>query len=146
MIRRALTIRGVMAGVALLAMLLGLIASEQWRWGYPRRVPFDHGNALSWMATVIRSDFRLYDGGDVQSLISYVARSGVLVGKSRDEVVELLGSPEVWALPPPSGSDGEEIYYSVGTVPRTIHAGPPVLHCRFGDDGRYVMVMTQGSW
>jgi hypothetical protein len=146
MIRKPWTIRRMMVAVAVVGTVLGSIASEQWRWGYPRRVPFDHGNALSWMATVIQSDFRKYDGFDVQLLMDHVARSGLLVGKKKDEVIQLLGSPEIYAIPPAVGSEGRFLTYLVGMVPRSFHAGPPLLICEFEAADRCVKVTTQGSY
>jgi hypothetical protein len=141
-----LTLRGEMVTIAVLAAILALIASELWRWGYPRRLPFRHDNALSWMATVTRSDFRMYDGNDVYALLIHVASSGLLIGKTREQVVESLGVPSDWASPPPVDSDGKDVFFSVGTLPNHIFAGPPTLFCRFDDTGNCVQVTAFGSW
>src|SRR4051794_4581712 len=88
------TMRRLMVAVAAIAVILVIAANERWRWGYPRRVQFDESDAIGWMATVIASDFRKYNGGDVQALMGYIVGSGRFLGKTRGQIVSQLGVPE----------------------------------------------------
>jgi len=117
-----------------LGLILALIANERWRWGYPRPVRYDSKTAASWLATVIRSDFRMYEGEGVQSLMNEVVSSGLFLGKSRAEIEDLLGPPD--STEPGPRRSTSVLRYDLGTIPPTIRAGPPTLFFDFDDSGR----------
>jgi hypothetical protein len=168
--RPRFTMRRLMFAVAAIAVILWVVVNERWHWGYPRRVPYDESNAISWMATVISSDFRKYDGGDVQALMGHIVGSGRFLGKTREQIVAQLGPPEspeslrtldlkgqdffYLGSPPPSlqdrlrtlGLKGQDFFYSVGRVPTGWRAGPPMLVFHFNNQGTCVSTVPYGSW
>jgi hypothetical protein len=135
------TIRMAMVAVALIAAVLAVVANERWRWGYPKRVLFERGNAVSWLETVARSDYRMYDRNDVASLMRYVASEGLLVGESKPQVESRLGIPFAWK-PPPGGSEPTDFHFLIGLGPLWNGPGPPELCCCFNADGKCVKVIA----
>jgi hypothetical protein len=142
--RRLVTIRSAMITVALISTVLAVVANERWRWGYPRRVPFERGNAVGWLGTVARSDYRMYDTKDVASLLRHVASERLLVGESKEKVESWLGIPFAWK-PSTVDTDPMDFYFLIGIGPIWNGTGPPQLCCRFGVDGKCLKVIAPGS-
>ncbi len=138
------TIRMAMVAVAVIAAVLAVVANERWRWGYPRRVLFERGNAVSWLETVARNDYRMYDQNDVASLMRYVASEGLLVGESKEKVQSRLGIPFAWKLLP-EGSEPTDFFFLIGIGPLWNGPGPPELCCCFNADGKCVKVISPHS-
>jgi hypothetical protein len=94
----------------------------------------DSRTDVSWLATVIRSDFRMYEGEGVQSLMNEVVSTGRFLGRSKAEI-------ERWLGPPTSTEPGlrpslSVFRYDLGTVPPSMRAGPPSLLFDFDESGR----------
>jgi hypothetical protein len=135
---RTKTIWGAMVAIALIASTLALAVNEAWRWGYPRRVPFVRETALVWLERVVHQDFGMYDDHEVDLLLAYIEGEGLLLGKTRTEVLDLLGPPDADgdAVPLPLWADRGEILYVVGTANAPSRAQLPTLNCHFGADGK----------
>lgn len=142
--RRAPTIRQAMFAVAVIAVVLGVVANERWRWGFPLRVPFERGNAVNWLERLAHDDWRKYDRADVTALLSYVADEGLLNGQSKEQIERRLGIPFASSLP---FEDGQPIdhFYQIGIGPLWNGPGPPEFRCCFDADGRCIRAVAPYS-
>ncbi len=76
--------------IAVIAVAMAIV-TERWRWGFPRRVPYDKTTAIAWLSTVSRSDVRKYDRGDVDLLLEDICKWRMLIGRTKKQIAAELG-------------------------------------------------------